>query len=318
MTVEIGQTTDVVVKQLRLEAEDVYSLELVPLDGGELPSWEPGSHVDVALPNGLVRQYSLSGDPQDRRRWRLGVLNEPDSRGGSRFISTTLRPGDKLSVGSPRNNFELTEAADYGFIAGGIGITPILPMIAAVRAAGARWSLTYGGRRRASMAFVDELAGYGAAVRMFAEDVHGRPPLTEIVASYAPGTAVYCCGPEGLLRAVEEVVRARPELTLHVERFAPKVVESSEVDGSFTVRLARTGTELRVARGESILDAVETAGLSVPNACREGICGSCETRVCGGVVDHRDSVLSPAEQATNDTMMICVSRARTAVLELDL
>lgn len=299
-------------------AVGVAALTLVASDGDELPAWEPGAHVDLHLPGDLVRQYSLCGDPADRRRWRVAVLREPEGRGGSACVHDKLAPGDELGTLGPRNHFALVDAPRYLFIAGGIGITPILPMLAELAERGAAWQLVYGGRTRASMAFVDELAGYGNKVRLWPQDEHGLLDLPALLGVPRPNTAVYCCGPEPLLEAVEGHCAAWPSDALHVERFSPCGPESGAVDRRFEVVLARSGRTIAVPAGTSILAALEDAGLTVLSSCQEGTCGTCETGVLGGEPDHRDSVLTRAEQDASQVMMICVSRARTPQLVLDL
>jgi ferredoxin-NADP reductase len=282
-------------------------------DGGQLPEWTPGAHVDLHLPCGLVRQYSLCGDPAERGRWRVAVLREPAGRGGSACVHDDLVPGDELAAAGPRNNFPLVDATEYLFLAGGIGITPILPMLAQVTRRGRPWRLAYGGRTRASMAFLPELAAYGDRVTIWPQDERGLLPLDDLLPG-SPGTAVYCCGPEPLLRAVED--RCAPG-TLHLERFAPKEPVST-LDDPFEVELASCGTVIGVPAGVSVLAALRDAGVEVLSSCEEGTCGTCETAVLDGVPEHRDSVLTPAERDAADIMMICVSRARTPRLVLDL
>lgn len=308
------------VRQLRWEAEGVVSLLLQRPDGGELPAWEPGAHIDLRLPGVITRQYSLCGSPAERRTWRLGVLREPRSSGGSAAVHERLRPGDRVEVVGPRNNFRLGRAADYLFIAGGIGITPLLPMIEAVSASGASWSLVYGGRRRDSMAFVEELARYGTRVQLRPQDEHGLLDLDALLGTPRPGMLVYCCGPEALLAAVEERCAVWPKGSLHVERFAARPRPPTDPAGErdFEVVLARSGRTICVRAGKSILDALEAEGIDAPNSCREGICGTCETAVLAGTPEHRDSLLSEDERAANDTMMICVGRALSERLTLDL
>ena len=308
----------VLVRRMTLAAEKVMSVELERCDGGPLPDWSPGAHVDVALPNGLVRQYSLCGEPDDRATWRIGVLRDERSRGGSAYIGDVLRPGDRLAVGPPRNNFAFANAPRYLFIAGGIGITPLVPMLKEAQARGKAWRLVYGGRRRASMAFLSELSPLTEKVQIFPEDECGLLDVRGLIDGLERGTAVYCCGPDGLLSVVERVVADRDDLELHVERFQARATAPASADDGFRAVLARSGTELLVAPGVPLLDVLEDAGLSVASACREGICGSCELRVLEGDVDHRDSVLSPAERAAGTTMMPCVSRAAGARVVLDL
>lgn len=289
-------------------AAGVVALTLRHPGGDLLPEWTPGAHVSLDLGQGLVRQYSLCGDPADRSAWRIAVLREEAGRGGSAYVHDVLAVGDKVPVSAPRNNFALVGADSYLFVAGGIGITPLLPMIACADRRGADWRLTYGGRTRASMAFLDELAAYGDRVLVRPQDETGLLDLSEL--DGAP--TVYCCGPEPLLAAVE----ARcPAGTLHVERFTG--VTAGEGD-EFEVVLDRSGRTLTVPAGRSILEVVEEAGIAVLSSCREGTCGTCETEVRAGVPDHRDVLLTPDERAAGETMMICVSRARGGKLVLDL
>ncbi|RVU23267.1 oxidoreductase [Streptomyces antnestii] len=312
------------VSALVWEAEGVLSVHLARPDGAHLPAWTPGAHLDLHLPGGLVRQYSLSGSPADRTTWRITVLREPASRGGSREVHEVLRPGDVVDVSGPRNNFALPQVttARYRFIAGGIGITPLLPMIERVASAGADWTLLYGGRSRSSMAFLAELSRHGERVVVRPQDEYGLLDLVDHLGPPTPDTSVFCCGPEPLLAAVEQVCGSWPPGTLHVERFAPKLYAAApETDThaeAFEVVLHRTGRTVTVPAGRSILDALEDHRIDVPNSCREGICGTCETKVIDGVPEHRDSLLSPEERAANDTMMICVGRSRGPRLTLDL
>ncbi|MBF6270505.1 PDR/VanB family oxidoreductase [Nocardia farcinica] len=299
----------------RDEADGVFSLELVDASGAALPPWTPGAHIDVGVGAAGVRQYSLCGDPADRSRWRIAVLHEPAGRGGSDHLYRTATPGALLPVSRPRNNFELVAAPEYLFLAGGIGITPILPMTAAAVAAGARWTLCYGGRTRTHMAFADTLAARYPQVSLRPQDETGLLPITELFDRH-PGAVVYCCGPEPLLDAVR-AEGARRGAEVHVERFAPRPVAPAE-DRAFEIRLAGDGRTFRVAPGQSIVDVLEAAGVGVLTNCREGTCGSCETGVLAGAVEHRDSVLDDEERAASRTMMLCVSRARQDLLVLDL
>ncbi|WP_131746983.1 PDR/VanB family oxidoreductase [Frankia sp. Cppng1_Ct_nod] len=308
-------------------AEAVVRVVLTHPDGAALPAWTPGAHIDLFLTPELIRQYSLCGDPTDHSRWEIGVLREPDGRGGSRHVHEALHVGDQVLVSAPRNNFELVTAAEYLFLAGGIGITPILPMVRAVEAAGARWRLVYGGRRRSSMAFLDSLAPHGDKVVVHPEDSHGLLDLDGLLGTARPGVAVYCCGPEGLLGAVESRCSGWPAGSLHVERFRARPVEDdgagegaegTAAPSAFDVVLARSGRTVHVPASRSVLEVLEDAGMDVLSSCREGICGTCETAVVKGEPDHRDSLLTEDERATADFMMICVSRSRTPVLVLDL
>ena len=309
---------DVRVERKEEVADGVVALTLRPLTDGPLPPWSPGAHVDLILDGAPTRQYSLCGDPADPHRWRLGVLRDAAGGGGSRFVHDRLRPGDTVRVRGPRNNFELLDAPRYRFVAGGIGITPILPMIAAASAAGADWHLLYGGRRRASMAFRPELARYGDRVTVAPQDETGRLDLDAYLGPAQPGTLIYCCGPEPLLAAVEECCRAWPPRTLRVERFSARPLTAPVRAQGFEVELARSGLTLTVPPDRSVLDVAEAAGVGVLSSCAEGTCGTCETTVLGGLPDHRDSVLTEEERQAGDCMMICVSRACTARLVLDL
>ncbi|MTD55646.1 2Fe-2S iron-sulfur cluster binding domain-containing protein [Amycolatopsis sp. RM579] len=310
---------DLVVTGRVQTAERVVALTMEDPAGCPLPDWTPGAHVDLLLEGGtLVRQYSLCGAPDDRQRWRLGVLDEPGGRGGSRRVHESVHIGDRVAVRGPRNHFELVPAARYLFVAGGIGITPILPMIAAAEAADAQWRLHYGGRSRAAMAFLGEVERYGDRVSVRPMDEQGLLPLAEILGTPSPGTLVYCCGPESLLLAVEESCAAWPPGSLHVERFAPQQPVEPSNDTAFEVECRRSGVTVDVGPGQTILQALKAAGIGVMTSCEEGICGTCETRVLDGIPEHRDSVLDEAEQAANTCMMICVGRARTPRLVLDL
>jgi ferredoxin-NADP reductase len=303
-------------------AKDVCRLTLHRPDGGELPAWEPGAHIDLVLSDDLVRQYSLCGDPADRSTLQVAVLREVDGRGGSAVVHDTLRVGDTVRVRGPRNHFALEEVARYIFVAGGIGITPLLPMIRQVAGSGTPWRLAYGGRSRASMAFhQDLLAAHPDHVTVHPADEVGLLDLPTILGepgASAEDVKVYCCGPEPLLAAVERECARWPQGALHVERFAPKAGALDRPNISFEVELKNSGKTLEVPADRSILEVVSDAGIHVLSSCEEGTCGTCETGVLDGVPDHRDSVLTEDERTQNGAMMICVSRAcsRRLVLEL--
>jgi len=308
---------ELVVERRDLAAEGVLALTLRHPLGEELPAWEPGAHIDVVLGPDLERQYSLCGEPADRHSWRVAVLREPDGRGGSAHVHGQLEAGDKVRVRGPRNHFALQPSPRYRFVAGGIGITPILPMLAAAEASGAEWTLLYGGRTRNSMAFVEELSLYGDKVRIAPQDEAGLLDLAAELGTPQPGTLVYCCGPGPLLDAVEERCAQWPKGSLHVERFQPKVQETG-ADTEFEVVLERSGHTLTVPADVSVLDTVRSAGVEVLFSCTEGTCGTCETDVLEGTPDHRDSVLTDEEREAGETMLICVSRCRGKRLVLDL
>jgi ferredoxin-NADP reductase len=319
--------TRLTVAELREEAAGVVSVLLENPDGGALPGWEPGAHIDVLLPDGLLRQYSLCSDPADSARWRVAVLREPDGRGGSRYIHEQLRPGDVVEIRGPKHNFRGTAAAgERVFIAGGIGITPLLPMVSAASAAGEPWRLLYLGRSRRSMAFLDELAALdpdGTRTRIHAKDDAGPLDLAGYLAE-AGGAVVYACGPGRLLSELREAHSAGAVAGLVFEDFGAGLAETpdggaaGEADNAPFVVETADGTEVAVSANESILDALHRAGVPALNSCRKGTCGTCETPVLDGVPEHRDDILSEEEREANDTMMICVSRCRGERLVLDI
>ncbi|MEU1513794.1 PDR/VanB family oxidoreductase [Streptomyces sp. NPDC005811] len=310
--------TSLVVAERTEAAQDVVTLTLRRPEGSLLPAWHPGAHIDLLLDGGLVRTYSLCGDPGDRTAWRIGVLRTADSRGGSAYVHDKLHAGCRVRVRGPRNHFDFRPARRYLFVAGGIGITPILPMAAAAQAAGADWRLLYGGRSRSSMAFLGELAAYGDAVAVHPQDQYGLLDLDAFLGGPGEETLVYCCGPEPLLAAVEQRCRSWPAGVLRVERFRAPEQERVCEDGPFEVVCSQSGVTVQVPPGASVLEAVRAAGVDALSSCSEGICGTCETEVLEGVPDHRDLVLGEEERASGETMMICVSGARTPRLVLEL
>ena len=332
--VDLNGTLTLLVRQMTWQSEGVMTLVLEDAAGADLPQWTPGAHLDLHLPGAIVRQYSLCGDPLDRQRWRVAVLLEQVGRGGSRAVHRDLRPGMVLTARGPRNNFELRPAGAYRFVAGGIGITPILAMVNHARDHGTPWSLLYGGRSRGSMAFVEELpqgdgAGAGGGgdgggdgdgeVTVVPQDEAGLLPLADLLADVEPNTLVYACGPGPLLDAIERATAHWPPGSLVLERFAPVSAPVPQgLESSFEVEAAASGVTVTVEPGTSIVRALESAGVYPETSCEEGICGTCETRVLAGTPQHRDSLLSEAERETGETMMICVSRCAGQRLVLDL
>jgi len=307
------------VQRRALAATDVVVLDLTDPAGADLPAWAPGAHIDLLLSDGITRQYSLCGDPADRRSWRIAILREPESRGGSEFVHSRLREGDLVDVRGPRNHFPLEPSPRYLFIAGGIGVTPLIPMVGVAQTTGAEWQLHYGGRNLDSMAFRTQLsAEYGSRVTLHPQDQVGLLDLDGLLGTASPDTLIYCCGPEPLLRAVEDRCVTWPAGALHVERFAAKAVGEPVLQQAFDVELTKSGLTLTVPPSRSILDVVQEAGIDILSSCMEGTCGTCETVILEGDVDHRDSLLTPEEQAANETMFICVSRAASRRLVLDL
>ncbi|MCU1529648.1 MAG: hypothetical protein JWP75_3411 [Frondihabitans sp.] len=298
-------------------AEGVELFELAALPGSTLPAWTPGAHIDVVLPDGEVRQYSLSGAPSSPT-WRIGVLREADGRGGSVWLHDELSAGDRLTVAGPRNHFEFEphRGTSYLFVAGGIGITPISAMAEAAAKAGVGYSIHYAGRSRSTMALLPELASkHGSRLAIYAGDEGVRLDLDALFADLPPFTTTFCCGPARLIEAIEAAAAGRQ---LVVERFEPKAVGQPVLSEAFEVELAATGVTVTVGPDRSILELAEEAGALVLSSCREGTCGTCETVVLEGQVDHRDSILTLDEQAANDVMYVCVSRAVTPRLVLDL
>lgn len=300
------------------ETERVAILTLAPVDGSHFPHWEPGAHIDLRLKLGLVRQYSLCGDPADLSTYRIGVLKETQSRGGSIYLHERINVGDSLSIGWPRNTFELAKSTRYLFIAGGIGVTPILPMIKRAELTGAEWTLAYTGRSRNSMAFIPELANYCDHVTLFPKDESGRVDVESLL-KVPEGTLVYACGPTSLLDAIEKhCEETLPPGTLRTERFRAPELAASAHSTSFVVECQMSGVEVEVAGDISILEALRSAGFEMASSCEEGVCGACETFVLDGKPDHRDSVLSDLDKSQNGCMMVCVSRSLTPRLILDL
>jgi ferredoxin-NADP reductase len=297
-------------------AEGVVALTLAAPDCRPLPSWSPGAHVDLLLKPGLIRQYSLCGDPADPYTWRLAVLLDRAGRGGSHAVHGELGEGALVTVRGPRNSFPLAASPRYLFIAGGIGITPILPMILRAELDRAEWTLVYGGRHRGSMAFLPELARYGERVRVHPENEAGLLDLDGLLGRPRQDVLIYCCGPEALLSAVEQRCALWPEGSLHVERF--RAAPGTSGSTAFRVVFERSGVAAEVGPGQTIVEVAGEAGVLISSSCREGVCGTCEVAVLAGQPDHRDSVLDAGERAAGKTMMACVSRSRSPELRLDL
>jgi ferredoxin-NADP reductase len=312
---------ELVVRSAQSVATDVISLELAHPDGAPLPAWTPGAHLDLRLPSGLVRSYSLHGDQRDRGAYHVAVLNAAGGRGGSAELHRIASAGTTVGASAPRNAFALETASHYLFLAGGIGVTPLLAMAREVARQAAPWTFVYGGRSRDRMAFLDALAVLpGGRLQIIPQDEAGLPDLESAFAALPPGAAAYCCGPAPMLAAAQAAGgRTRPDIPVRLERFAAAPTERDpSADTGFEVELARSDITVTVPPGVSILDAVRARIPGVMSSCEQGICSSCETAVLAGVPDHRDSVLTAKEHAANDYMMICVSRALTPRLVLDL
>ena len=304
------------VRSATWEAPGIVSYELRAVNGGELPAFSAGAHIDLTLPSGMVRSYSLTNPQSERHRYAIAVQKDRASRGGSKWIHDNLRPGDVIGISEPRNNFALDESAARSlFIAGGIGITPIVCMTERLTAVSRPWELIYCARTRELAAFADRLAGN---VRFnFDEEPGGK--MLDIAATVraAPANAhLYCCGPLPMLEAFEKATAELPRERVHVEYFTAR--EPPAAEGGFTVVLAASGREIAVPPGKTILEALFDAGIEPASSCREGVCGTCETRVLEGIPEHRDLVLTEAERSSGKTMMICCSGAKSDRLVLDL
>lgn len=306
------------VKAITWEAPNILSYELRPPHGGELPPFTAGAHIDLHLGNGLIRSYSLLNPQTERHRYVIGVQKDAATRGGSKWVHENVRAGGILTIGGPRNNFPLAEHAERSILfAGGIGITPILSMVERLSALQRPWQLYYCARSRAGAAFVERLQSRPGVHFNFDGEPGGRMlDMAPIVQSAGATTHFYCCGPLGMLSAFEAATAGLPGERVHVEYFSAK--EPPAQTGGFTVVLARSGRQIRVPAGKTILDALLDAGIDVPFSCKEGVCGTCEAPLLEGIPDHRDLILTKEEQAANRSMMICCSGAKTDRLVLDL
>jgi tetrachlorobenzoquinone reductase len=307
------------VRSATWEAPNIISYELRPLEAGELPPFTAGSHIDLTLPNGLIRSYSLVNPQSERHRYVIAVQKDRASRGGSKWVHENFRPGDILAINGPRNNFALNEAAEKSiFIAGGIGITPIMSMTERMSTLKRDWELIYCARTRVDAAFEENLQKFGSRVRFnFDAEPGGKMLDIAAVVRAAPQNAhLYCCGPLPMLSAFEAATAELPRERVHVEYFTAK--EPPAVAGGFKVVLAKTGREFTIAPGKTILDTLLDAGLDIPYSCMEGVCGTCETKVLEGTPDHRDLILTEEEHAAGKIMMICCSGSKSEKLVLDL
>ena len=315
------QSLTVLVADVRAEAKDVITLELRAIAGGDLPEFTPGAHLDVHLPNGLVRNYSLTNDWRERNRYIVGVGRAADSRGGSSYIHSTVRAGHQLKISAPRNNFPLDEnSASFLFIVGGIGITPIMAMVRWCIANQKPWRLIYAARSRQRTAFYEELCSLGAdRVHFHFDDEAGQVlDVAQAISSWKAGESIYCCGPAPLMEAVKTLTENLPSGTVRFEWFTVPESDEPQESNSFTVRLERSNIEFEVPEQKSILEVLEEHGFELPFSCREGLCGTCVTNVCSGEPDHRDYVLSDEERESGKMMTICCSRSKSSLLTLDL
>ena len=317
------KTLQAFVHTLRYEAKDIISVDLRPVGGGEFPAFTAGSHIDLHLPNGMVRSYSLSNSSDERHRYVVGVLRDRASRGGSRCVHEALRVGMPITISEPRNHFGLHEDATHSvLVAGGIGITPMLCMARRLKSLGKSFEMKYFARDREGAAFLDELKALDFPLTLrFDSEAGGPPDMKAELSARAPdaGTHYYSCGPTPMLDAFEKCCAELGHAEAHIERFAAvEVAASADAKSTYTVELRKSGKTIEVTPEKSLLDTMLDAGVDVPYSCCEGICGSCETAVLEGEPDHRDSVLSPKEQAANKIMMVCVSGCKSSRLVLDI
>jgi tetrachlorobenzoquinone reductase len=319
------KTFPVRVVRVDYEAVDVVSIHLQGVDGAGLPAYTPGAHIDLHLPGGVERSYSLSRAFQPGQPYRLTIAKDAASRGGSSYIHDQLRVGQVIEISAPLNNFELAVDADTSvFIAGGIGVTPFVPMIEQLNSVNRSWRLHYCLRTRDRAALLAELerlcerAGGELLLNIDGEAGGELLDIPKVLARLPHGAHAYCCGPTGMLDAFRTAARdlALDETRIHFEYFASETIAATE--GGFRIKLARTGKTLEVLAGQTILDVVQACGVDVPFSCQEGICGSCETRILSGVADHRDMILSDRERAEGKIMMICCSGSKSPELVLDL
>jgi len=309
------------VRTLRHEAEGIISVELTPFGDTVFPPFEAGSHIDLHLPNGLVRSYSLLNSPTDQGRYVVGILRDRNGRGGSEYVHTQVRVGMQLTISRPRNNFFLDLTARHSvLVAGGIGITPVYCMFRQLLALGKSAQLIYCARSRQEAALVEELTGLDANVVYHFNDEKGAlPDLSHYLADQPGDAHFYCCGPTPMLDAFESTCERLGYPHAHIERFAAEQAPpSDEAQASYSVELARSGKTLKVEPGLNLLDVLLEAGCDIDYSCREGVCGSCETKVLEGDVDHRDGVLTKAERAANKSMMVCVSGCKSQRLVLNI
>lgn len=301
-------------------AEGTNLFELRPMNAADVAAFTAGAHVDLHLPNGQIRQYSLANPVNERHRYLLGVKIDLNGRGGSRCLHDEVRVGTVLKVSQPRNNFPLVEdAATSVFVAGGIGITPVHCMIERLKTLGRQWQLHYGVRRREEAIFLDGFAA-DPRVHLHVDAEHnGRVmDVAGIVAAAPLDAHLYCCGPAPMLTAFETACAERPPQHVHLERFSASENLVATAEGSYTVELRKSKRSLVVQPGQTLLQAIVAAGIKVQVSCEQGICGTCETRVLAGIPDHRDTILSDEEKATNEMMMVCCSGSLSPTLVLDL
>ena len=317
MNTTASTTVEMRLHAIRYAAQDTHLYEFRRLDGAPLPGVEPGAHIDLHLPNGMMRQYSLCTADGDPRAYVVGVKRDRASRGGSRYIHEYLQVGEILQVGGPRNNFPLKDDAGHSvLIAGGIGVTPIWCMAQRLLKLGRSFELHYACRTRKEAAFLEELAALPQAKLHFDDEAGGFLDLAPVVSQAPAGAHFYCCGPLPMLAGFEAATKSLPPGQVHVEYFSAK--EEAATGGGYVVELRRSGREFPIPEGRTILQVLRDAGVDVPYSCEEGVCGACETQVVSGEVDHRDNILTEKERLESKTIMVCCSGSKSPRLVLDL
>ena len=312
-----NQTLFVRLKSVTYEARDVLLFEFMSLDGQFLPSFSAGSHIDIYLPNGLIRQYSLCNSPLDKNRYLVAVKRDLQSRGGSTLMHDGLKVGSELKISFPRNNFELAKEASHSIlIGGGIGITPLISIAHELTAQKFSWQLFCSFRNRSDVALVDQLDADKIHLHIDDESPSGFMGIADILNNAPVGSHFYCCGPEAMLKNFIELSRSIEPSRVHYEFFKPVATQLS--GDSFEVKLHKTKKSFSIGPDETILQVLQKNGISAPGSCEQGICGTCETHVVEGIPDHRDSLLSADERSSNKVIMICCSRSLSPSSTLDL
>lgn len=322
----VNSDLQVVLKQIRNEAKGINSYEFVNADGGNLPPFTAGAHIDVHIGPGVVRQYSISNNPSEQHRYVIGVLNDPNGRGGSKRLHETFKVQDVIKISAPRNNFELDISAKHVIlIAGGIGITPLMSMAHELRNKGKSFELHYCSREMQTIAFVEVIKDWQnqgmVKVHLDQGDPKNGLSLPALLSEVRDDTHIYYCGPQGFMQACEQAASHWPKGTVKCEHF--KAPELSEADaakklepGAFIAKIASTGQEIEVKANQTLSDALGEAGVNIPTSCVSGLCGTCRIGFLSGEVDHQDYILSSDEQTK--FLTACVSRAKSGVLVLDL
>ena len=310
---------DMRVTAIRYAGPDTNLYELRPLSKDLLPVFKAGAHVDLFLPTGLIRQYSIASDPEDRSRYVLGIKRDASGRGGSRFVHDSFRAGTVVPMSLPRSTFSLVEDGKPAvFIAGGIGVTPFLSMAQRATCIDLNWKLYAAVRRRVELPILSPVRSQGERITTHVDEEHdGRPiDLAAIVRAVSPDTHLYCCGPSPMLKAFEQETASRESKYNHIERFTNDAPVGAA--SGYTVQLARSNLTVQIEPGQTIIEALRDKGVRVTTSCEQGVCGSCETRIVAGRPDHHDVILTDDEKASNKTMMICCSGSLDDVLVLDL